>query len=45
MAPILIDTHTHLYADEFTADIDAVIARAQQTMFKNFIYLPSIATR
>lgn len=41
MAPILIDTHTHLYADEFAADIDAVIARAQNNHVQKF-YLPAI---
>jgi len=41
MAPILIDTHTHLYADEFNGDIDAVIARAQNNHVQKF-YLPSI---
>ena len=41
MAPILIDTHTHLYSDEFAADIDAVIARAQHDHVQKF-YLPSI---
>ena len=41
MAPILIDTHTHLYSEEFTGDIDAVIARAQHNNVQKF-YLPSI---
>ena len=41
MAPILIDTHTHLYSDEFETDIDAVIARAQHDHVQKF-YLPSI---
>jgi TatD DNase family protein len=41
MAPILIDTHTHLYSDEFATDIDAVIARAQHDNVQKF-YLPSI---
>ena len=41
MAPILIDTHTHLYSSEFESDIDAVIARAQQDHVQKF-YLPAI---
>jgi TatD DNase family protein len=41
MAPILIDTHTHLYSDEFATDIDAVITRAQQDNVQKF-YLPAI---
>jgi TatD DNase family protein len=41
MAPILIDTHTHLYSDEFETDIDAVITRAQHDNVRKF-YLPSI---
>ena len=41
MAPILIDTHTHLYSDEFLGDIDAVIARAQNDHVQKF-YLPAI---
>ena len=38
---ILIDTHCHLYGEEFTADIDAVIERAQQQGVNRF-YLPGI---
>ena len=41
MAPILIDTHTHLYSSEFESDIDAVIERAQQDHVQKF-YLPAI---
>jgi TatD DNase family protein len=41
MAPVLIDTHTHLYSEEFTTDIDAVIARAQNDNVQKF-YLPAI---
>ena len=41
MAPVLIDTHTHLYSEEFTTDIDAVIARAQHDNVQKF-YLPAI---
>jgi TatD DNase family protein len=37
----LIDTHTHLYAEEFKQDIDAVIARAQAAGVETF-YLPGI---
>ena len=38
---ILIDTHCHLYGEEFTADIDAVIERARKQGVNRF-YLPSI---
>ena len=38
---ILIDTHTHLYSEEFKEDIDAVIERAQQLGVSKF-YLPGI---
>lgn len=41
MVPILIDTHAHLYADEYSGDIDDVIARAQNNHVQKF-YLPSI---
>ena len=41
MSPILIDTHTHLYSNEFESDIDAVIERAQQDHVQKF-YLPAI---
>ncbi len=37
----LIDTHTHLYAEEFKQDIDEVIARAQAAGVEVF-YLPGI---
>ena len=38
---ILIDTHCHLYSEEFTSDIDAVIKRATGERVKIF-YLPAI---
>ena len=38
---ILIDTHCHLYGEEFTADIEAVIERAQRQGVNRF-YLPAI---
>jgi TatD DNase family protein len=38
---ILIDTHCHLYAEEFTADIDAVVQRSEQEGVQKF-YLPGI---
>jgi len=37
----LIDTHTHLYLDEFIADIDEVIKRANAEGVEKF-YLPAI---
>jgi len=37
----LIDTHCHLYSEEFAADIDAVIERAVQCGVSRF-YLPAI---
>jgi TatD DNase family protein len=37
----LIDTHCHLYSDEFQGDIDAVIGRAQEAGVEKF-YLPAI---
>ena len=37
----LIDTHTHLYLSDFTADIDEVIKRAGNEGVENF-YLPAI---
>jgi TatD DNase family protein len=37
----LIDTHTHLYSDEFAPDIEAVIARAETAGVQQF-YLPAI---
>lgn len=38
---MLIDTHTHLYLDEFAADIDEVIKRAGEEGVEKF-YLPAI---
>jgi TatD DNase family protein len=38
---ILIDTHCHLYAEEFAADINQVIERAAATGVQKF-YLPAI---
>ena len=38
---ILIDTHCHLYGEEFNEDIDAVIERAKQQGVEKF-YLPGI---
>lgn len=38
---ILIDTHTHLYSEKFTEDIDQVIARAKQNNIAYF-FLPAI---
>jgi TatD DNase family protein len=38
---MLVDTHCHLYAEEFDADIDAVIGRAQAACVKK-IFLPAI---
>jgi TatD DNase family protein len=38
---ILADTHTHLYAEEFTTDIDEVITRAENEGVNKF-YLPAI---
>ncbi len=37
----LIDTHTHLYAKDFFADVDTVIARAKEKSINKF-YLPAI---
>ena len=37
----IIDTHCHLYLDEFKTDIDAVIERAKKVGVKKF-YLPAI---
>lgn len=37
----MIDTHTHLYSEEFGEDIDQVIKRAQAAGVKKF-YLPAI---
>jgi TatD DNase family protein len=37
----LIDTHTHLYSEEFTADIDTVIKKAEEQGVHKF-YLPAI---
>ena len=38
---MLIDTHTHLYSEQFENDIDEVIARAKQNGVERF-YLPAI---
>jgi TatD DNase family protein len=38
---IVIDTHTHLYSNEFTDDIDAVMSRAVHEGIAKF-YLPAI---
>ena len=38
---MIIDTHCHLYSEEFTADIDAVIERAVAKGVQKF-YLPGI---
>lgn len=38
---ILIDTHTHLYSEEFADDIDKVIGRAEEAGVHRF-YLPAI---
>lgn len=38
---MLIDSHTHLYSEEFDADIDEVIQRANAVGVKKF-YLPAI---
>lgn len=38
---MFIDTHCHLYADDFTTDIDAVMKRAATENVKKF-YLPAI---
>lgn len=38
---LLIDTHCHLYSEEFAADIDKVIERAETEGVKKF-YLPAI---
>ena len=37
----LIDTHCHLYSDEFADDIDSIIRTAEETGVRKF-YLPSI---
>ncbi len=38
---MMIDTHTHLYLNDFAADIDAVIMRAKEEGVEKF-YLPAI---
>ena len=38
---MFVDTHTHLYAEEFTTDIDEVITRAENEGVNKF-YLPAI---
>jgi Tat protein secretion system quality control protein TatD with DNase activity len=35
----LIDTHTHLYLDEFKQDFEEVLARARQAGVKKFTCL------
>lgn len=39
--PVFIDTHCHLYVEDFDADIDEVITRARQTGVQQF-FLPNI---
>ena len=34
----IIDTHTHLYLDQFKEDIDDVIAQAKENGVKKFIF-------
>ena len=34
----IIDTHTHLYSDQFNQDIDDVIAKAKENGVKKFIF-------
>lgn len=41
---MLIDTHTHLYLDDFKADLDAVILRAKQNNVQKF-FLPAIDSK
>lgn len=41
MEYILIDTHTHLYLENFATDLDEIIARAEQKNVRKF-YLPAI---
>ncbi len=38
---MLIDTHTHLYSEQFEEDIEEVIARAKNNGIERF-YLPAI---
>lgn len=38
---ILIDTHTHLYSDKFSTDVDEVIARAKKNKV-HYFFLPAI---
>lgn len=38
---MIIDTHAHLYLDEFKSDIDQVVSRAQDAGVKE-VYLPNI---
>ena len=40
----MIDTHTHLYLEEFKDDIDDVISRAKNVGVHKF-YLPSISSK
>ena len=37
----MIDTHSHLYAEEFLGDIDAVIERSRASGVNN-VFLPAI---
>ena len=39
----IIDTHCHLYLQEFKDDIVDVIAKAERLVFQNFICQRSIA--
>ena len=34
----IIDTHTHLYLDQFKEDIDSVISRAKENGVKKFVF-------
>ena len=34
----IIDTHTHLYLDQFKQDIDNVISRAKENGVKKFVF-------
>ena len=40
----MIDTHTHLYLEQFKDDIDDVISRAKNVGVHRF-YLPSISSK
>ncbi len=41
---MIIDTHAHLYLDEFKSDIDQVVSRAQDAGVKE-VYLPNINSK